>query len=163
MQQFAISICDLCALERPPGLARRVPRGQGFARRTTQPDPEPRTRKAWLDQPDLGRLSERTLGGSSPPATCGAQITKDPAENEPRIFPGKSARLCAPHLALHPSNPIRSVILRRGRSTQPRPRGAAQHSPPAPCGNQAARRSDAASMRLSTSVPVQQSGASSPH
>jgi hypothetical protein len=26
--------------------------------------------------PDLGRLSERTLGGSSPPATCAAQATK---------------------------------------------------------------------------------------
>src|SRR5688500_6609562 len=63
---------------------------------------EQSTKTAWLDQPDLGRLSERTLGGSSPPATCGDQITKDPAENEPQKFRGKSATLCPP--APHPAS-----------------------------------------------------------
>jgi hypothetical protein len=59
---------------------------------------------AWLDQPDLGRLSERTLGGSSPPATCGDQITKDPAENEPQKFRGKSATLRPPRFTRRLSN-----------------------------------------------------------
>jgi len=45
-----------------------------------------------LAEPDrgnqtLGRLSERTLGGSSPPATCAAQVTKEVEENEPQTFP----------------------------------------------------------------------------
>src|SRR5688572_17750692 len=124
---------------------------------------EQSTKTAWLDQPDLGRLSERTLGGSSPPATCGDQITKDPAENEPQKFRGKSATLCAPRLTLPLSNLVRSLILRPARSTQPRRLGAAQHSPPAQYGKQAARRSDAASIRLSTFVPVQQSEAPGPH
>jgi hypothetical protein len=34
----------------------------------------------------LERLSERTLGGSSPPATCVAQVTKELEENEPQEF-----------------------------------------------------------------------------
>jgi hypothetical protein len=34
----------------------------------------------------LERLSERTLGGSSPPATCVAQVTKELEENEPQTF-----------------------------------------------------------------------------
>src|SRR5215210_2320668 len=99
---------------------------------------EQSTKTAWLDQPDLGRLSERTLGGSSPPATCGDQITKDPAENEPQKFRGKSATLPppAPHSASEQSG--RSLILRPARSTQPRRRGAAQHFPPAQYGKQAA-------------------------
>jgi hypothetical protein len=31
-------------------------------------------------------LSERTLGGSSPPTTCAAQATKELEENEPQTF-----------------------------------------------------------------------------
>ena len=47
-----------------------------------------------LAEPDrgnqtLGRLSERTLGGSSPPATCAAQVTKEVEENEPQTFWGQ--------------------------------------------------------------------------
>ena len=66
--------------------------------------------------------------------------------------------------ASHPAtcDLITRVILRPGRSMQPRPRGAAPRSPPAPYGNQAARRSDAASIRLSTFVPVPRSEASDP-
>jgi hypothetical protein len=40
-------------------------------------------RSSWISR-TLGRLSERTLGGSSPPATCAAQVTKQLEENEPQ-------------------------------------------------------------------------------
>ena len=58
---------------------------------------------------------------------------------------------------------FRGVILRPNRSTRPRPQAVGQHFPPAPHGNRAARRSDGASIRLSTFAPTQQSGASGPH
>jgi len=43
---------------------------------STAGDPrQAKQRKGLAHWPDLGRLSERTLGGSSPPATCAAQAT----------------------------------------------------------------------------------------
>ena len=150
--------CNLCRAQRrwvnPAFRQRRV--------KALFPSTRPETKNGLANQPDLGRLSERTLGGSSPPATCAAQITKELAENEPRTSRRK-VRYTAPlHLgATAPA--VTGVILRPDRSKQPRPRGAAQRFPQAPYGNQAAHRSDAASIRRSTFVPAQQSEPSGPH
>ena len=92
---LAIPICDLW-----------TPSTSSHRRRNSRENQE---RPGLIARP--GRLSERTLGGSSPPATCGAHITKELAENEPRTFwnqsgytsPPQSAEAPQPDYHDHPS------------------------------------------------------------
>src|SRR5215213_6023595 len=82
-----------------------------------------------LGSQTLGRLSERTLGGSSPPATCAAQVTKEVEENEPQHFrascatlrrpPKESMRQCEPQHR-HPSTrPISAASTASNGATLP--------------------------------------------
>src|SRR5688500_6609563 len=105
-----------------------------------------------------GRSGVRPL--RQPVAT---RLLKIPQKMNPKNFGESRLHFAPPRPTLRRSNLFRSLILRPARAAQLRRLGAPQHPPPAQYGKQAARRSDVASILLSTFVPVQQSEASGPH
>ena len=148
-----------CARRQESGLTQVSDRGDG----SVESDARRRKRKRsglisqTLEGCRRGRSGVRPLR-----QPVGPRLLKNSQKMNPEHVGRKSGTLC------HRTSPYSfdvttTVILRRDRSTQPRPRGAVQHCPQAPYGNQAAHRSDAASIRLSTFVPAQQSEASGPH